>query len=55
MLENRDMEYFPKMKRLEISGLPPEGWDELTTEEQFEEINKAFGFKVEVKSVKFEH
>ena len=55
MLENIDYEYFTKLKLVKIKGLPPEGWDDLTTEEQFNEIYKMMGIEVEINAVQFDY
>lgn len=56
MLEDRKVEYFPKLDLIKISGLPPEGWDDMTTEDQFNEIYKVFKkFKPDIKAIKFDH
>lgn len=55
MLEERDFEYFPKLGLVKIKGLPPEDWDNLTTEEQFKNIYDIFGFKIEIKAVQFDY
>lgn len=56
MLKDRTYTYFPKLKHVKIEGLPPEGWDEMTTEDQFEEIYKMFDtFKDEIESVQFDY
>ena len=55
MLENKGCEYFAKLKLVKIKGLPPEGWDDLTTEEQFNEIYKMMEIEVEINAVQFEY
>ena len=55
MLENRGCEYFVKLKLVKIKGLPPEGWDDLTTEEQFNEIYKMMGIEVKINAVQFDY
>ena len=55
MLENINYEYFAKLKFVKIKGLPPEGWDDLTTEEQFNEIYKMMGIEVEINAVQFDY
>ena len=55
MLDKRKIEYFPKSGLVKITGLPPEEWDDLTTEEQFKEIYESFGFEIEIKAVQFDY
>lgn len=56
MLENRNYTYFPKLEHVKIEGLPPEGWDDMTTEDQFKEINKMFKTYTDgIKSVQFDY
>lgn len=56
MLEERRVEYFTRLGLVKISGLPPEGWDDMTTDEQFNEVYKVFKkFKPEIKAIKFDH
>ena len=55
MLKDRGYEYFAKLKLVKIKGLPPEGWDDLTTEEQFNEIYKMMGIEVEINAVQFDY
>ena len=55
MLENKGCEYFAKLKLVKIKGLPPEGWDDLTTEEQFNEIYKMMEIEVEINAVQFDY
>lgn len=56
MLEDRKVEYFPNLGFIKISGLPPEGWDDMTTEKQFNEVYKVFKkFKPEIKAIGFDH
>ena len=55
MLENIDYEYFTKLKLVRIKKLPPEGWDDLTTEEQFNEIYKMMGIEVEINAIQFDY
>ena len=55
MLENKGCEYFAQLKLVKIKGLPPEGWDDLTTEEQFNEIYKMMGIQVEINAVQFDY
>lgn len=31
MLKGRNFTYYPKRQHLKVSGLPPKGWDDLTT------------------------
>lgn len=55
MLEGRGFEYFTRVGLLRIEGLTPEGWDELTTEEQFKQIYDLVGFEIEIKAVQFDY
>ena len=55
MLEGREVEYFPRLEMVKIGGFPPSNWEDLTTENQFNEIYKVFGFHMNIKSVKFDH
>lgn len=55
MLNGRMFEYFPKLKFIRINGLPPNGWEDLSSEEHFKEINKLVGFSIEVTSVQFDY
>ena len=55
MLEDRGCEYFAKLKFVKIKGLPPEGWDDLTTEEQFNEVYKMIGIEVKINAIQFEY
>ena len=55
MLENINYEYFTKLKLVKIKKLPPKGWDDLTTEEQFNEIYKMMGIEVKINAVQFEY
>ena len=55
MLKGKGYEYFPKLKFIKIKGLPPEGWDNLTTEEQFNEIYKMMGIEVKINAVQFDY
>ena len=55
MLKGKGYEYFPKLKFIKIEGLPPEKWDDLTTEDQFKEIYDMMGIEVEINSVQFDY
>lgn len=55
MLKDRGYEYFPKLKFIKIKGLPPEKWDDLTTEDQFKEIYDMMGIEVKINSVQFDY
>lgn len=55
MLKGRSYEYFIRLGAIKISGLPPEGWEELSTEDQFKEIKSLLGFDAFIKSVQFDY
>lgn len=55
MLDDRSFEYFPKLKFIKIEGLPPQGWDDLTTVKQFEEIKKITSIKLDINYVQFDY
>ena len=55
MSKDSGYEYFPKLKFIKIKGLPPKGWDDLTTKEQFNEIYKMMGIEVEINAIQFEY
>ena len=40
MLGERNYKWIPTKGYIKIDGLPPDGWDDLTTEEQHTEIRK---------------
>lgn len=55
MLKGKGYEYFPKLKFIKIDGFPPKEWDDLTTEEQFNEIYKMMGIEVKINAVQFDY
>ena len=40
---------------IKIDDYPPQGWDDLTTEEQFAVIYNAIGQEVQIRSIQFKH
>lgn len=40
---------------IKVNDYPPKGWDDLTTEEQFDAIYKAIGQEVQIKSIQFKY
>ena len=55
MLEDRGYEYFAKLKFVKIKGLPPKGWDDLTTEKQLNEVYKMMWTEVKINAIQFDY
>lgn len=55
MLKGRGYTYFPKKQFIRITGLPPQGWDDLTRDEQFQAFEDLMGLDVPIMSSQFDY
>lgn len=55
MLKGRNFEYYTKLKKMKISGTPPEQWEELTSEDQIKTVLKEFKVQVDINMVQFDY